>query len=222
MLVELSVMEQRYDAVMAVLRDGRQVAEVARLYGVSRQSVHAWIVRYQRGGIAALANRSHRPRSCPHQMDPAAEARCLELRHEHPGWGPRRLQHELARAGFDPAPSRSAIYRALVRRGLIEPRHRRRRKDYRRWERGRPMELWQMDVMGGVLLSDGTECKVVTGIDDHSRFCVAAGLVTKATSRTVCAVLSQAMGHHGVPEEILTDIQAESSPAGPWIARPAA
>jgi hypothetical protein len=32
------------------------------------------------------------------------------------------------------------------------------------------MELWQMDVMGGVHLADGGEVKVVTGIDDHSRF----------------------------------------------------
>ena len=39
------------------------------------------------------------------------------------------------------------------------------------------MQLWQMDVMGGVLLDDGTDLKVVTGVDDHSRFCVAAGLV---------------------------------------------
>ena len=44
------------------------------------------------------------------------------------------------------------------------------------------MELWQMDVMGGVLLTDGTECKVVTGIDDHSRFCVIAKMVTRATA----------------------------------------
>ena len=31
------------------------------------------------------------------------------------------------------------------------------------------MQLWQMDVMGGVLLEDGTELKAITGIDDHSR-----------------------------------------------------
>ena len=41
-----------------------------------------------------------------------------------------------------------------------------------RW--GRPMELWQIDVVGGVHLSDGTEAKVVTGIDDNSRFVVPA------------------------------------------------
>jgi hypothetical protein len=31
------------------------------------------------------------------------------------------------------------------------------------------MELWQMDIVGGVLLDDGTECRVLTGVDDHSR-----------------------------------------------------
>jgi hypothetical protein len=67
------------------------------------------------------------------------------------------------------------------------------------------MELWQMDVMSGVLLCDGTDLKVVTGIDDHSRFCVAAGLVRRALSRPVCDVLLGALKRYGVPDEILTD-----------------
>ena len=40
MLVELRVAEQRYRAVREVL-DGASVTEVARRFGVSRQSVHA-------------------------------------------------------------------------------------------------------------------------------------------------------------------------------------
>jgi hypothetical protein len=67
------------------------------------------------------------------------------------------------------------------------------------------MELWQLDVMRGVVLADGTELKLVTGIDDHSRYCVAAGLVPRATGRAVCGVFTAAMGRHGVPEEVLTD-----------------
>ncbi|HYT79953.1 MAG TPA: helix-turn-helix domain-containing protein [Actinomycetota bacterium] len=66
MLVELSVMEQRYQAVLAVIQDGWKVIEVARRLGVTRQSVHNWIARYERGGLPALADRSHRPRSCAH------------------------------------------------------------------------------------------------------------------------------------------------------------
>jgi transposase InsO family protein len=206
MLVELSVMEQRYQAVLAVVQDGWKVSEVARRLGVSRQSVHAWIARYEAGGLGALADRSHRPATCPHQTGAEIEARICELRREHPGWGPRRIEHHLGRLGADPVPSRSAIYRCLRRHGLIELRRRRKRRDeFRRWERDRPMELWQMDVMGGVLLGDDTELKVVTGVDDHSRFCVAAGLVARATSKAVCMVFVEALRRYGIPDEVLTD-----------------
>ena len=51
MLVELSFMEQRYHAVMEVVF-GAPVTEVARRYGVSRQTVHGWLGRYQSDGPA--------------------------------------------------------------------------------------------------------------------------------------------------------------------------
>ena len=55
------------------------------------------------------------------------------------------------------------------------------------------MSLWQMDIMGGVWLEDGTEAKLVTGIDDHSRCCVIARLVIQATGRAVCAALVEGL-----------------------------
>jgi len=139
-------------------------------------------------------------------MPAAVEARVCELRRVHPEWGPQRLRHELAREGLPVVPSRSGVYRALVRNGLLVPGvRRRRRRDYRRWERDRPMQLWQMDVMGGIRLAGGAEVKLVTGVDDHSRFCVAAGVVQQATAQAVCRVFTQALERHGVPEELLTD-----------------
>ena len=53
MLVELSVMEQRYHAVMEVV-SGAPVTEVAQRYGVSRQAVHSWLGKYRTGGLAGL------------------------------------------------------------------------------------------------------------------------------------------------------------------------
>ena len=149
MLLELTVAEQRFNAVLEVLRDGLTVIEVAERYGVSRQTVHGWLGRYRTGGLDALADRSHRPRRCPHQMPATVEARLCELRRRHPHWGQRRLAHELVRIGVDPPPGLTSIYRALVRNGLIQPRPRRRAKaSYRGWERARPMELWQLDLAG--------------------------------------------------------------------------
>jgi transposase InsO family protein len=204
-LVEMGLLQQRHSAVLEVI-NGASVVDVARRYGVARQTVHRWLRRYARSGLAGLADRSTKPGSCPHQTVPATEARIVALRRDHPGWGPRRIGHQLGAEGLSPVPSRSAIYRALVRHGLVEPHKRRRNPaDYRRWERSRSMELWQMDVVGGVKIEGGPDVAVVTGIDDHSRFCVAAKVVARATARPVCEALVEAMARHGIPEGILTD-----------------
>jgi transposase InsO family protein len=205
-LVELGLVEQRYQAVLEVLNDGVPIVEVAARFGVTRQSVHRWLRRYAVGGLAGLVDQSTVPGSCPHQMSPEVEARIVELRREHPGWGPRTIGHWLGREGVEPLPARSSIYRCLVRHGLVTPEARkRRRSDYKRWERARAMELWQMDIVGGLQLIEGGEAKVVTGVDDHSRFCVSAMVVARATARPTCEALALAMRRHGVPAQILTD-----------------
>ena len=94
-LVDMSVVEQRYRAVLAVERDEPK-NEVAAQFGVSRQTLHSWLVRYAREGLAGLTDRSHRPQSCPHQASAEVETAVCELRREHPRWGPLRLRHELA------------------------------------------------------------------------------------------------------------------------------
>ncbi|MGW1287718.1 IS481 family transposase [Streptomyces sp. NPDC002586] len=207
----MSVVEQRYRAVLAVLA-GATVTEVAASLGVSRQTVSGWKSRYEASGLAGLADRSRRPASCPHQASAEVEAAVCELRRKHPKWGPRRIAHVLERSGVvSPVPSRMTVYRILVRHGLVEPGARRRkRSDYKRWQRDRPMQLWQMDIVGGVMLVDPvtgelTEAKVVTGVDDHSRYCVIASVVERATGRAVCAAFVRALQRFGVPEEVLTD-----------------
>ncbi|MGZ4663619.1 MAG: IS481 family transposase [Frankiaceae bacterium] len=203
---EMSVAEQRYLAVLAVIADGHEVAAVAQQWGVSRQTLHTWLSRYEMAGPEGLSDRSHRPSSCPHQMPPLVEAAVLELRRVHPAWGPRRIVVELARRGVVPLPSESGVYRALTRAGAIEPGVRRRRREsWKRWERGAPMELWQMDVVGGIGLVDGSTAKALTGLDDHSRFCVSAMLMPRERTRAVCDGLAAAMSRHGVPQQILTD-----------------
>lgn len=201
---ELSVAEQRYQAVLAVIGDGATVTEVAARFGVARQTVHAWLAKYEAGGIENLGDRSHRPRSCPHQMGAAVEVEIARMRTGHPWWGPRRIAFELGRQ--DLVVSESGVYRALVRLNLVDPSgHRRRDRRWRRWERGAPMELWQMDVVGGFVLADGRRAKALTGVDDHSRFCVCAYLMLRESAQRVCDGLAGALRVYGVPEQILTD-----------------
>jgi transposase InsO family protein len=204
MLWELSVIEQRYRAVLEVLA-GVPVTEAAERYGVSRQSVHAWLVRYRGEGPPGLVDRSHKVHAHPWQIPAELESAVCELRRAHRKWGPKRLVFEMGRRGLGMV-TRSTVYRVLVRNQLIEPRSRRRRRqDYIRWERPVPMQLWQLDVTASAFLADGTEVKIVTGIDDHSRYCVIARAVRRATARPVCRAFIEAMGVYGVPEEVLTD-----------------
>ena len=198
--------EQRYQAVLAVIKDGRTVTEVASQWSVSRQTVHAWLAKYEAEGLEGLGDRSRRPASCPHQISAEVEAMALELRRAHPYWGAQRIALQLARKNVVPAPSESAVYRALVRAGVIDPVRRQRRRDsWKRWERGRPMELWQMDVVGGFLIADGTSAKALTGVDDHSRHCISAKLMARERTQPVCDGLQAALDEYGVPEQILTD-----------------
>lgn len=200
--------EQRYRAVLAVVSDGQTVKDVAAAVGVSRQTLHAWLARYEATGLEGLADRSHRPRSCPHQMSGFVEALVLEARRVHPSWGARRIAFEVGRrvpAG-QVAPSESGVYRCLRRAGLIEADgRRRRRRDWRRWERGTPMELWQLDLVGGFLLADGSQAKALTGIDDHSRYCVSARLMPRERTGPVCEAFRAALSAHGLPQQVLTD-----------------
>jgi len=213
------VSEQRYRAVLEVLAEGRTVGEVAAQWAVSRQTLHAWLARYEAEGLEGLASRSHRPVGCPHQMPAAVEAAVLEMRRERPYWGPRRIVIELARKKVAPLPSESGVYRALVRAGVIDPALRRRRdQTWKRWERGRPMELWQMDVVGGFALADGSTAKALTGVDDHSRFCVSARLMPRERTRRCVTGSRRRCGSMGSPSRS-SPTTGRCSPAGSLIRR---
>ena len=207
-LVVLSVVEQRLDAVRAVLAGATVVA-----VGVSRSTLHRWIGRYLAGNVAGLADRSHRPLSCSHQAATQVEVLVAELRRKHPRWGSKRIRMQLLRSPVSGlvVPSERTINRILLRHGLALPRPRKRpRESFVRFERPGPMQLWQVDIVGGLWLVNSAtgqlrEAKIVTGVDDHSRYCVMAKVVERATSRAVCVAFAEALARFGVPEEVQSD-----------------
>ncbi|MFI1377710.1 IS481 family transposase [Streptomyces longwoodensis] len=140
-----------------------------------------------------------------HAAAAEVEAEICELRRRHPRWGARRISHELAARGLESAPSRATVHRVLSRNGLVRTQEQQHPRKYRRWQREAPMHLWQMDLVGGVPLADGRECKMVTGIDDHSRFVVISSVVAVPSARAVCSAFTAAMRRYGVPFEVLTD-----------------
>src|SRR5262249_16192555 len=159
--------------------------------------------------------------SCPHQASRQVEVRVAEMRRAHPRWGANRIRLGLLRNPSPGAgPSVRTINRILGRPGFVLPGVWVRRRGSCRgggrgragepWERGGAMGVWEMDIGGGVMLVDPVpgvvrEAKVVTAVDDHSRFCVIAAVTERATARAVCLAFTQALARFGVPEEIITD-----------------
>ncbi len=197
------LVEQRYRAVLEVV-GGSRVSEVALRYGVSRQAVYSWKAKYDAAGMDGLQEASRRPKSSPTRIPAEVEALVCEMRRTHPRWGARRISFELGRAGAA-APSRATVHRILERNGLVVAQEQQHPRKYKRWQREAPMHLWQLDLVGGIFLADGRECKMLTGIDDHSRFVVIATVLAVPSGRAVADAFLAAMRVYGVPAEVLTD-----------------
>ncbi len=81
--------EQRYEAVRAVIADGETVTDVAARFGVARKTVHAWLAKYEAGGLQGLADGRIGRGRVRIRCRRRSRCRCVELRLAHPSWGPR-------------------------------------------------------------------------------------------------------------------------------------
>ena len=100
--------------VQAHLREGRPVAELARLNGVHRSWLYKLLARFRAEGEAGLAPRSRRPHRSPAAMPPEVAEEIVRLRAvllaEGLDAGALTIQWHLARTGLR-VPSVSSIVR---------------------------------------------------------------------------------------------------------------
>ena len=65
--------------------------ELCARYSISRETGYATLARYRHEGRAGLAEHSRRPRSSPRQTPAALIDQLVEVRRQHPDWGPKKL-----------------------------------------------------------------------------------------------------------------------------------
>ncbi len=195
------VPEQRTALVHTVRAAGLSVAEAARRYGVSRQTAHKWLARFDKDPSRPLADRSRRPVSCPRRTADDTESAVLEARDRY-GWGPRMLRAVLAREGRPPAPART-VAAILARHGRTRPAPPP-GPPPRRFERPRPNELWQLDFKGPVEVARRRHAPLSV-LGDHSRYLLCLRPCADMTFATVEAALRDLFGDVGMPEQVLCD-----------------
>jgi transposase InsO family protein len=194
--------------VEAHVLEGRSVAELAAAHGVHRSWIYKLLARYREGGLQALAPRSRRPRSCPHQTAPEVIQAIVGLRLELAGKGhdagAQTIAYHLALQRKD-VPSPSSIWRILKREGLIvaEP-HKRPRSALMRFCAELPNEMWQADITAW-RLGTGEVVEILNLIDDHSRLHLGADAYQRVKAKDVVSSFHGAAELHGLPASLLSD-----------------
>jgi len=209
---ETNPMAERLRFVMALRKRKSSFRSLCATFGVTAKTGYKWLHQFDVAGPAGLQDRSRRPKSNSRAISAAVGERLVELRHEHPTWGPKKLvawlkTHERS---WD-VPAASTVGELLMRRGLVTPRRRsryqRRRSDPLR-HADKPNAVWAMDFKGWFRLGDGTRCDPLTITDAHSRYllcCKAGTAVGDTVASDVWNALVRVFSEYGMPAAIRVD-----------------
>jgi transposase InsO family protein len=209
----MSVMDQRCEFVRLARAGGVSVTALCARFGISRQTGHQLLRRFEAEGQAGLETRSRRPHDSPRRVPAAVEDQVLALRTAHPAWGGRKIARRLADLGVCGVPSASTVSEILRRHGRLDLTESQRHRAFQRFERQAPNELWQMDFKGHFAIGSG-RCHALTVIDDHCRYALGIRACGNETDQTVRGQLTQMFARYGLPEAILADNGAPWGSAG--------
>jgi transposase InsO family protein len=199
---ESSVLEERLRFVVLASRQERSMTGLCEEFGISRQTGYTWLKRYRSGGSSEVVDRSRRPLHSPERTSAEIEQRVVELRQRWPDWGAPKLHALLQQAGPGSPIAVRTVHRILERHHLIRDRDRH-PPATKRFERGEPNELWQMDFKG----PQGFPSPVgpLSILDDHSRYVVALQHLGSTQMRGVQTTLQSTFEQCGVPQAMLMD-----------------
>ena len=207
---ETCVMDERLSFVHEVERGERSVAELCRVFGVSRKTGYKWIGRFREGGDEALVDASRAPLTHPNATVDRIARLIVEARQRHPNWGPEKLLEWLSprHRGIEEWPAVSTAAQILKRAGLIKPRRRVRtgvpfRAPFT--EVDGPNALWSADFKGYFKTGDGRYCHPLTITDNFSRYLIECRSLPSFTSELAMPWFERAFREYGLPRAIRTD-----------------
>ena len=196
-------MSLRREFLALAQNTGVNFSELCRRFGISRKTGYKWRRRYREKGVTGLADRSRRPKHSPRRSLQAIEEKVLAVRDEY-GWGARKIKTCLERAGEGPL-AKSTVHEILSRHERVSHSPENTVGAYRRFEKERPNQLWQMDFKGHFSLGNRERCHPLTVLDDHSRYSLCLEACPNEQTATVQQRLTAAFRRYGLPERMLMD-----------------
>lgn len=198
-------MELKRDFVELAAREGANLRELCRRFGISAPTAYKWLARYREHGPAGLEELSRTPKSSPLKTGGELEKQVVDARLAHPAWGGRKIKRWLENRGIKAVPSASTVTEVLRRHDLLAAPAGPSGTGWRSFEREVANELWQMDFKGWIRTGNGGQCHPLTLLDDHSRFNLLLEACRGETLAEVRPLLERAFSIHGLPAAILCD-----------------
>jgi putative transposase len=200
-------MEERMRFITRALHEDESFAQLCRQSGISRKTGYKWIERFEQGGPAGLEERrSIAGRNAKRLPDAQVDA-VVEVRHEHPTWGPKKIRARPLELGQE-TPSSSAIGDVLKRHGLVRPRRRRPQapREFLGLTVGeQPNDVWCVDFKGDFRLGDKTRCYPLTISDFSSRYLLRCTALESTKDELATRVFESVFQEFGLPEVIRSD-----------------
>jgi transposase InsO family protein len=202
---EVSAVDLRREFVSLAGNEEANIRLLCQRFGISAKTAYKWLGRFAQGGAEALADRSRRPHSSPHRIEPDLEQAVLALRDKHPAWGGRKLARRLTDLGMEEVPAPSTVTEILRRHERLGiPSGEGTQRRYHRFEHEAPNQLWQIDFKSPVKTPRGT-CFPLTVLDDHSRYNLVLHACRKPGMKEVQPALIDAFRRYGLPIRINGD-----------------
>ena len=173
---ETCTMNERELFINAWLDRAYSVSQLCHRFGISRKTGHKWINRFKAEGMTGLADRSRARLKQSHRTPEAVVEKILQLKHNHPDWGPETITSALYRAQPDHKwPAISTVGTILKHHGLVKPR----RKRHKVPPQSQPLahatapgKVWSADFKGQFKLGNGQTCYPLTISDNYSRLLI--------------------------------------------------
>lgn len=206
---ESRVVDQRVHFITEVNESQESFAALCRRFGISRKTGYKWCERYEEYGPAGLEERRPIALHCPYKTADELVAALVELRKEHPTWGPKKLKARLEALGTSGVPAASTIGDMLKRHGLVRPRRRRvyppSMTPQPLAEATVPNDTWCVDFKGHFALGDKMRCHPLTLTDQVSRYLLKCEGVDKPDVKHVRPHFERAFREYGLPLRMRSD-----------------
>jgi putative transposase len=191
------------------LEDDSSFSELCWRYQISRKTGYALIHRYESEGEACFTPRSHVRHHHPNQLPQEMQNQIVNLKHQHPHWGPYKLKQWLqAHEPHVPWPATSTMGELLKRHGLVKTRRMRRHVPGYTTPLGHcdgANRVWSADFKGQFRLGNQQYCYPLTVSDNFSRYLLGCDALTSTKLNDAEKCFERLFYEYGLPDAIRTD-----------------